>query len=424
MLSKRLLSKDHKVDIVALLLTALLTAVAGEFKFIPFYGESFRFSLGSITFFLLLLIRPSGSLPLTGFVTGLTVFLFRTAVDLATISTSFVESYLHHLPTFLYYIIFTFGFHIVRLDKYRAAPLLLGVWGALFEFAGNIVENLTRIWMLHNHSLVWSEWALIAGVAMMRSFFVVGLYSSIMLSEQKKRVQEMLGIGSDLYAESLYLQKSMNHIEQVTAASHDLYRKLKQNNLHALSVQALAIAQEIHEVKKDSQRILSGLSKITQDNSKDLFLLSDLLHFVVSSNEKYSELLKRKIEFRLEMSADFETNQHIPLLALLNNVTANAVESIQEAGRIDLKVSEAADHLCITIRDTGKGIPVEDVPIIFEVGYTTKFNEQGVAATGIGLSHVRQILQMLEGDIRIETPEKGTVFHIRIPIHMIQKRGD
>ena len=57
----------------------------------------------------------------------------------------------------------------------------------------------------------------------------------------------------------------------------------------------------------------------------------------------------------------------------------------------------------------------EDIPILFEPGYTTKYNEQGVAATGIGLSHVQQIIQKLNGDIHIKVPEQGTIFQIRIP---------
>ena len=95
-----------------------------------------------------------------------------------------------------------------------------------------------------------------------------GYIARLLIAEQKKRMQEMLGVGSELYAETLYLQKSMNHIEQITASSHDLYRKLKKENLQKLSVQALLIAQEIHEVKKDSQRILSGLSKITEQKTR------------------------------------------------------------------------------------------------------------------------------------------------------------
>ena len=59
--------------------------------------------------------------------------------------------------------------------------------------------------------------------------------------------------------------------------------------------------------------------------------------------------------------------------------------------------------------------------VIFEPGYTTKFNDQGVAATGIGLSHVQEIIHTLEGQIQVETPEKGTVFRIYIPTKNIRK---
>ena len=421
MLTKHMTQKGQKIDIAALLLTAILTAVAGEFKFIPFNGEAFRFSLGSITFFLLLLIRPAGSLLLTGLVTGFTVVIYRTVVEMTTTSISLLDSFQHHLPIFFYYVVFALGFHLVRLDNYRAAPLLLGLWAAFFEFVGNGAENIMRIWMLNSDELKLRDWALIGGVATLRSFFVVGLYSSMILSEQKKRVEEMLGIGSNLYAESLYLQKSMNHVEQVTAASYELYRKLKENNLHDLSVEALAIAQEIHEVKKDSQRILSGLSNITKENNADRFLLSDLFDFIITSNRKYSDLLNRNVDFRLTMAVDYETDQHIPLLALLNNITANAVESIAEKGSITIHVYEETDNLFVSIQDTGKGIRKEDIPILFEPGYTTKYNEQGVAATGIGLSHVQQIIQKLNGDIHIKVPEQGTIFQIRIPSSMIRK---
>lgn len=408
----------------ALVLTALLTAVVGEFKVIPFSGEVFRFGMGSIVYFLMILIRPPASPILTGFVTGITVVCFRLLMDMTLEEFHLLASLHNHLPTFLFYFLFALGVSIINIEKYKTLPLLLGAWVALFDFVGNSAEFLMRDLLLHRGGLNAGDLLLVSGVALFRSYFVVGLYSSITISEQQKRMQEMLGVGSELYAETLYLQKSMNHIEQITASSHDLYRKLKKENFQALSVQALAIAQEIHEVKKDSQRILSGLSKITNVKRNDAFLLSDLLGFVVTANEKYSELLKRTITFRLSAVVDFETDQHIPLLALLNNLTANAVESIADTGGIDFELHEDGENICIKIKDTGKGIPKEDVPIIFEPGYTTKFNDRGVAATGIGLSHVQEILQTLEGRIQIGTLEKGTIFYVWIPIHNIRKRAE
>ena len=62
---------------VTYVVIALLTAIASEIKVVPFNGENFRFGLGSITFFLLILIRPPASSDTNGIITGLTVVCFR-----------------------------------------------------------------------------------------------------------------------------------------------------------------------------------------------------------------------------------------------------------------------------------------------------------------------------------------------------------
>ncbi|HJF30367.1 MAG TPA: sensor histidine kinase [Sporosarcina psychrophila] len=406
---------------VSYVVIALLTAIASEIKVIPFNGENFRFGLGSIAFFLLILIRPSIPLIRTGFITGLTVVCFRLISDLTNEHISFFASFQNHFPAFLYYLLFAIGFSIIKIESYKASPLFLGAWAFLFEFIGNGAEHLMRYLLSTHVDLGMQEWALVGGMALFRSFFVVGLYSMITVSEQKKQVQEMLGVGADLYAESLYLQKSLDHIEQITAASHELYRKLKKENLQELSVQALLITQEIHEVKKDTQRILSGISSISTEKRNNVRLLSEVLSLVVTANEKYSVLLRKKITFHISLSVDFETTQQIPLLALLNNLTANAVESIEQKGEIELTIFEEMAHTCFILKDTGEGIQEEDLPIIFEAGYTTKFNNHGVAATGIGLSHVQHIIQTLEGRIQVESSGEETFFRIQIPTKKLRK---
>lgn len=406
---------------VSYVVIALLTAIASEIKVIPFNGENFRFGLGSITFFLLILIRPSIPLIRTGLITGITVVCFRLIGDFTTEPISFWASLQNHLPAFLYYVLFAIGFSIIKIEPYKAFPLLLGAWAFLFEFIGNSAEHLMRYLLSTHVDLGAREWALVGGMALFRSFFVVGLYSMITVSEQKKRMQEMLGVGANLYAESLYLEKSLDHIEQITAASHELYRKLKKENLQELSVQALLITQEIHEVKKDAQRILSGISSISTEKRSDVYLLSGVLSLVVTANEKYSILLRKRITFQLSLSIDFETTQQIPLLALLNNLTANAVESIEQKGEIIINVFEEAAYTYFILKDTGKGILEEDLPIIFEAGYTTKFNNHGVAATGIGLSHVQHIIQTFEGQIQVESLNEETIFKIQIPTKNIRK---
>lgn len=406
---------------VVITLIAILTTIASEIKVVPFDGEAFRFGLGGITFFMLILIWPPKSIWKAGVITASTIVIIRTFEDMILRNSEFFPSFISHFPAFLFYFIYALGFHIIKVERYKSSPFHLGAWAFLFEFLGNAAEQLLRFEMEENINIDFWSWALMSAVALFRSYFVAGLYASITVSEQRKRVEEMLGVGSELYAEALYLQKSMNHIEKITASSYELYQKLKKKEELSLSMQALKIAQEIHEVKKDSQRVLAGISKITSQKKENSLTLSELLRLVIVANEKYGEYLKKTISFQLKLTLDYETEKHIPMLALLNNLTANAVESIEGKGSIKISLFETSGNTCFVVEDTGSGIKEEDVPILFEPGYTTKFNDKGVAATGIGLSHVKEIVQQLDGSIEVETPKAGAIFRITIPTEHLRK---
>ncbi|MGE7624241.1 ATP-binding protein [Viridibacillus sp. NPDC096237] len=412
----------RKSELLWVILIAILTAISSEIKVTPFNGENFRFGLGSIMFLLLILVRTPVTIIRTGVMTGLTVVIFRVAVDVAFNLGDLAESLKLHSPAFIYYFVFVYGFRLLRVGQYQESPLRLGVYAALLELLGNSAEHIIRYYLITEASIGLYDWWILSAVALLRSFFVIGLYSSVVLTEKHKQLEEKLTVDSGLYVETLYLQKSMNHIEKITASSYDLYRKLKDIEQRELSVKALNIAQEIHEVKKDAQRIFSGLSNITLQKTNDVYYLSNLLDFVTTANTKYSELLGKHIAFNVNASTDFETNQQIPLLAMLNNLVANAVEAIGDHGEILIELFDTVDVTCFIVSDSGKGVPKEDFDIIFEPGFTTKYNKHGVAATGIGLSHVREIVQTLEGDISVEKFESGLIFHIEIPTKNIRKR--
>nr|WP_245204012.1 sensor histidine kinase [Ammoniphilus resinae] len=399
---------------------AILTALAGEFKVVPFSGEAFRFGLGSTVFFLLNLIEQPKSYLRTGILTGLTVLVFRLIKDFILEGTPSLGLSLHaHYPAFVFYILYAIGLVLIKPQKYRTEPLFLGGMISALEFVVNGVEHILRSTQFQSE-----EWLMLMGVAIFRSYFVVGIYSGLVLKDQSKRMEQVLKTGSGLYAETLYLKKSMENIESIMALSHDLYQKLRKSEHPKWSRQALQIAQEIHEVKKDSQRILAGLSKLYLDDNKQTMKLSELLEFVIHANEKYSERLGRQIHFTVtQQIEDFATDRYLPLLTILNNLVANAVEAIRGSGAISIEVNPFNANLQFSIRDNGPGITEEDLELIFEPGFTTKFNEEGVAATGIGLSHVEDIILTLKGTIEIKSTPEGTTCTLTIPITQV-KRGE
>ncbi|WP_239713222.1 ATP-binding protein [Paenibacillus sp. 19GGS1-52] len=407
------------------------TAVAGEFKINPFDGDIFRIAMGSSAFLLFLLLMKQLPYVSTGLVTGTVVLLFRTGMDaMEDSSLTFLQSMNSHFSAMVYYIVFAVLMNLIksRLDTFH--PLVLGGVAALIDLISNEMELLTRLIVLDSTSFQLNEWTYLMAIAVIRTYFTTGVYSSISVSqlriaqtEQNRRMEQMLGFGSGLYGEVFYLKKSIGTLENVTLNSFELYRGLKGEGLQSYSRQVLDITQEIHEVKKDSQRILAGLVKLVDREVTGDMPLSGILRFAVKSNTKYAEMLGKEITFNVNITSDYTTASYIPLLTLLNNLTANAVEVIKGKGKVSLDAYEKGETTIFSVTDSGSGIKDRDRELLFEPGFTTKFDDEGVAATGIGLSHVRDIVHLFEGEIVVGQASHtgGAMFQIIILTAKLRK---
>lgn len=110
---------------------------------------------------------------------------------------------------------------------------MLGGVASLIDLVSNEMELLTRLLVLDSSSFRLNEWTYLMVIAVIRTYFTTGVYSSISVSqlriaqrEQKQRIEQMLGFGSGLYGEVFYLKKSIGTLESVTLSSYDLYRNL------------------------------------------------------------------------------------------------------------------------------------------------------------------------------------------------------
>ncbi|NJJ40530.1 ATP-binding protein [Paenibacillus apii] len=415
---------------IQILLVAVITAIAGEFKINPFDGDIFRIGLGSSAFLLFLLLFRHLPFLLTGVVTGVFILLFRTGLDLAATDLTVQDIMARHCSAMVYYIVFAALMSVIKGRVDRFHPLVLGAVAAVIDLLSNEMELLTRLLVLGTTSFRLNEWTYLMAIAMLRTYFTTGLYSSISVSqlrlvqkEQNRRMEQMLGFGSGLYGEVFYLRKSIGTLEQATLDSYELYRRLKDDEEDAHSRRVLHITQQIHEVKKDSQRILAGLTKLVDREVTGDMPLSGILRFTVKSNQKYADMLGKDITFTRQLTSDYATVSYIPLLTLLNNLTANAVEAIKDKGTIYLNVYEKEDMTVFTVTDSGGGVKERDRDLLFEPGFTTKFDEEGVAATGIGLSHVKDIVRLFEGEITVNNAPHagGAMFKITVPTKKLQK---
>jgi signal transduction histidine kinase len=115
---------------------------------------------------------------------------------------------------------------------------------------------------------------------------------------------------------------------------------------------------------------------------------------------------------------------------VLNNLLANAIRHTPRGGSITLRAQSIGDGVGIIVRDTGEGIPLEDLPYIFDRFWRgdRSRSHAGGAGSGLGLAIARQLVQAHGGRIRAESePGQGTTFIIELPARGNQnndKSGD
>lgn len=110
------------------------------------------------------------------------------------------------------------------------------------------------------------------------------------------------------------------------------------------------------------------------------------------------------------------------LRQILNNLIDNAIKFTQ-TGSIELEVSKVGEDarqatLCFTVRDTGIGIPLEFQKQIFDsFSQVDATDTRRYGGTGLGLSIVRQLTEMMGGEVSCESePGNGSIFRATLPL--------
>ena len=108
------------------------------------------------------------------------------------------------------------------------------------------------------------------------------------------------------------------------------------------------------------------------------------------------------------------------LQQVLINLLINARQAMPDGGEVTIRLQHDAESGMneLSVRDTGCGMPAEQLPKIFNPFFTTKDgpDESGKGGTGLGLAACRDIIEAHKGRIRVASTEgKGTAFTLKLP---------
>ena len=393
------------------------------------FGSSFRFTIATVLLTTFLLYFEQLSLLSSTVITGVAIVLLRGAIDILIGGHGYTSAFIANAPALAYYISFGLVFHALAIRKYTDQVLTLILLLSVTDITSNIVELGFRL------ELVTEKLALIfpsiVGVAIGRAILAVAGYyalqqyqSFILAKGQGERYIEQTVLIAKLKCELFYLEKSSQDIENVMEKSYWLYKKLNSKGedisekQHIPADEALAIAREIHEIKKDYYRVVAGIENILRPSSKAQEVkLSDILFIIEQNTMRYLSIMDKKMTITYNQTDDFVTDKHYTLVSILDNLIMNSIEACSEGGIIRLVQTNSQDEVLFCVEDNGSGIDEKEFDLIFNPGYSTKFSPStGKISTGLGLAHVKILVELLDGIIRVESiPGVCTRFFISIP---------
>ena len=170
-----------------------------------------------------------------------------------------------------------------------------------------------------------------------------------------------------------------------------------------------------HEVERISKVIdqMMSFGNMSQATSRRYVSVDEVLHDCVQIVER--QKAGRNICFHHARSDEMPLimGKKLDFQQIFLNVLINAVQAIRQDGSVyvDTRYDVPSESICVSIRDTGEGIPPETMDKIFEPYFSTKPN-----GTGLGLFISKRTLLRYGGDIRFRPWESGgTVCEICLP---------
>jgi signal transduction histidine kinase len=230
--------------------------------------------------------------------------------------------------------------------------------------------------------------------------------------------------------------------KQVSNPDRDMFLAIVSHELRTPSHAILGWAQLIKEGQADEETIAHGLEVIERNARLQAQLIEQLLDFSRVNNgllkldaqrTSLVPILEAAIDTMLPQVQAKEIDLHMELDAsaiavicdparlhqVITNLLVNAIKFTPSGGRVDVRLARQGSYAEVTVSDTGRGIPAEFLPHIFEP-FGQAGTDQATAhdGLGLGLTIARHIIERHRGKIHAESLGEGTgtKFTIILPL--------
>jgi len=253
---------------------------------------------------------------------------------------------------------------------------------------------------------------------------------------QVKGKDELSGLAKDLNAMAEKL-KELDQMKQdfVSSITHEFRAPLNAMSIHfdlffkgRLGEMTEEQKESLTVLKKNTTRLgkfindLLDIAKIERGKmeiNRQNFDLSSLINEIFQLYKVQTD--QKKIEFKTQVQENLPGAFADPdrIRQILNNLVSNAIKFTPEQGIITVSAAENQDFLEISVKDSGMGIPGDQIENIFNKFEQVKGIREkvrGQKGTGLGLAIAKILVERQGGTIRVESElGKGSTFRFTIP---------
>ena len=190
------------------------------------------------------------------------------------------------------------------------------------------------------------------------------------------------------------------------------------NKITAASAHLLELINEV----LDMSRIESGKISLKEENVHLPSMIANLISFISPDMDKKGQSFQLKSQI---LEHDTVISDGLHLQKILLNLLSNAMKYTQAGGTISLQITETnvdADtiRMRFEVEDNGIGMTPEFLKRVFTPFERAEDSRMSQAAgTGLGLAITKSIVEMMEGDIYVESEEDaGSCFTVEIPLKL------
>ncbi|PYU02297.1 MAG: hypothetical protein DMG38_00805 [Acidobacteria bacterium] len=161
----------------------------------------------------------------------------------------------------------------------------------------------------------------------------------------------------------------------------------------------------------DLSKIEAGRMELAMENLSVQNTFAEVLSVMQPLADRKSHALTTSGEAGLAVRADATR-----LKQVLMNLLGNAIKFTPNGGHIELAARLDGGNVCMEVRDSGPGIPLDEQKRIFEAFYRLRESGKKTEGTGLGLAITQRLVELHGGELSITSqPSQGSCFYFSLP---------